>query len=58
MKRQNEAFSLNLGNQEPVRTKNYGEQLTDNEIKTTTNQLARNQKNFIEKKIEEAETSK
>ncbi len=51
-------YSINLGNQEPFLTKNYGEQLTDDEIKTITNQLAKEHKNFIDTKIEEAEASK
>lgn len=51
----NEGYSISLDNQEPMFAKKYGEQLTDEEIKTITNQSARNHKNFIDKKIEEAE---
>lgn len=53
-----EGYSVSVDNQGPIFTKKYGEQLTDDEIKNITNQLARNHKNFIDKKIKEAETSK
>lgn len=50
-------YSITSGNQEPVLTKNYGEQLTDDEIKTIINQLAKEHKNFIDMKIKQAEAS-
>lgn len=52
----NNNYSIIINSKEPIFVKHYEEQLTDDEIKTITNQLAKEHKNFIDMKIGEAKT--